>query len=164
MFLSFRKKTKISEINNGSTVVIEGTVRPAREMTLPNEGSKCVYFEMLTEVYKKGERGMGRPLWFIEKLDRKCSGFYVSDGTGEVFVEGPPESITLTGGFEAGGMLDKKGKRRFSARLIREGDTVRLRGKAAAPSAAVPKGVVVIEPDKKGRLEMIAKPKASVPK
>ena len=158
MFLSFRKKTPISQIAKGSTVVVEGAVRAAREMTLPGNGTKCVYYEMLVEVYKKGARGNGRPLWFPEKLDRKLSGFFVNDGTGEVYVDVPADQILLQGGFTTGGPIDAKGKRRFSARVIREGDVVRLRGAAVEPTAAAPGGMTMIECDKKGRLEISAKP------
>ncbi len=158
MFLSLRRKTKISDITKGNTVVVEGTVRASREMALPGEGTKCVYYEMLVETYRKGARGNGRPLWFPEKLDRKLSGFFVNDGSGEIFVEVPAEQVLLQGGFQTGGTLDKKGRRRFSARVIREGDMVRLRGSAKASTASVPGDVVVIESDKKGRLEIIAKP------
>jgi len=158
MFPAFLRKTEISKISEGSTVIVEGTVRADREMALPGEGTKCVYYELLVEVYKKGARGMGRPLWFPEKLDRKLSGFFVSDGTGEIFVDVPAEQVILQGGFQTGGKLDKKGRRRFSARMIREGDRVRLRGTVASGVAGVPDGMMMLEPDRKGRLKITAGP------
>jgi hypothetical protein len=159
MFLSFRKKTDVSSLKKGETSVIEGAVRAAREMVLPADGLKCVFYELMTEVYKKGERGTGRPLWFPEKLERKTGGFFVCDSTGEVYVDCPAENMMIKGGYRTAGFMDKKGRRRFNARLIREGDIVRVRGIVADPSAAGSPDALSLLPNRKGRMEIIAKPK-----
>lgn len=159
MFLSFRKKTDISSLKQGETSVVEGEVRAAREMLLPAEGLKCVFYELMTEVYKKGERGAGRPLWFPEKLERKSLGFFVRDSTGEVFVDCPAENMIVKGGYRTAGLMDKKGRRRFNARLIREGDVVRMRGIVSTPSGGGNPDAPSLLPNRKGRMEIIVKPK-----
>ena len=158
MFLSLRKRTKISSIHPGDTVTIEGTVRSDRESTLPGDGTPCVYYEIMTEVYKKGERGSGRPLWFPENMERKGNGFFLGDDTGEIFVDCPAEQIRMNGGYSTAGKMGKKGHRRFSARLIREGDKVLVRGIAGPPTASQGTATLSLGPDKKGRMEMSVTP------
>ena len=162
MFLSLRKRTKISSVQMGDTVTVEGIVRAVQESTLPGDGTPCVYYELMTEVYKKGERGTGRPLWFPEKMERKCNGFLLGDGSGEIFVECLAEQVRMNGGRSTKGILDKKGRRRFSARLIREGDKLRVRGIAGSPSASNSPNTLCLGPDKKGRMEMTAFPGSAV--
>jgi hypothetical protein len=163
MFLSFRRKKKVSTLSTGETAVVEGKVRAVQQLSLPGPGTKCVYYELLVETYKKGERGGGRPLWFIERSERRCTGFFVNDGTGEVYVDCSAEKVTMNGGYELVGMLDNKGRKRFSSRIVREGDTVRLRGAVTESSEKISKGFLSIVPDRKGRLEMNAKPTAIEP-
>jgi hypothetical protein len=163
MFLSFRKKTKVASLCKDDTAVVEGKVRATQQLSLPGPGTKCVFYELLVETYKKGERGGGRPLWFPERSERRCTGFYVGDDTGEVYVECSAEKLILNGGYEVSGLLDSKGRKRFSARLIREGDTVRLRGVVTESSGRISKGILSITPDHKGRIELIAKPTAGKP-
>ena len=158
MFLSLRKRTKISSIHTGDIVTIEGTVRPDRVSTLPGDGTPCVYYELMTEVYKKGERGSGRPLWFPETMERKGNGFFLSDDTGEIFVDCRAEQIRMAGGHRTAGKMGKKGHRRFSARLIREGDKVRVRGIAGPSAASIGSPPLSLGPDKKGRMEMSVSP------
>ena len=161
MFLSLRRRTKISSVHPGDTVTIVGTVRADRESTLPGDGTPCVYYELMTEVYRKGDRGSGRPLWFPEKMERKCNGFFLCDGTGEIFVECPADQVRMSGGHSTAGLLDKKGRRRFSARSILEGDKVRVRGIAAPPSASNGPETLCLGPDKKGKMEMAVFPGTS---
>jgi hypothetical protein len=163
MFLSFRRKKKVSALCTGETAVVEGKVRAVQQLSLPGPGTKCVYYELLVETYKKGERGGGRPLWFPERSERRCTGFYINDGTGEVYVDCSAEKVIMNGGYEIVGMLDSKGRKRFSSRIVREGDTVRLRGAVTESSGRISKEILSIIPDRKGRIEMNAKPTAVEP-
>jgi hypothetical protein len=157
MFLRFRKRTRIADLAEDRVVVIEGEVSGKKELALPHAGTPCVYFEMITEAYRVAARGRGRPLWLPDGFDRKCSGFFLEDGTGRVWVRAEAEAIDLTGGTRTSDTVGRKGKRRYTAAMLRTGDLVRLRGTVTKPKKYEPEDVLVIAPDAKGRIEILVR-------
>ncbi len=157
MFLRFRRKTRISDLREGVDAVIEGRVVASKELTVPVSGTTCVFYEMSTESYRTGSRGRGRPMWLPEKFETKCPGFFVEDPSGRAWVTGVAERLTAGGLRKEAGMVGKKGRRRYMAWTLQQGDVVRVRGTASRPQKGEPPDVLVIGPDGKGRLEILVR-------
>jgi hypothetical protein len=155
MFLSLRKRTSIAELNEGDERVVEGVVVAERELTLPNTKLKCVWYYQLLEALEVGARGRGRRMWVPKNLQIKSEGFYVEDDSGRVWIDAGHEGAEVTGGVEEAGQIGKKGRQRYIARLIREGDVIRARGLVSKPKGAEPGDVLVIRPGRKGKLEIL---------
>jgi hypothetical protein len=155
MFLSLRKRTRIAELVEGDERVIEGKVVAERELTLPNTKHKCVWYYQLLESLEVGPRGRGRRMWVPKNLQVNSDGFYVEDETGRAWIDAGNEGAEVSGGVEEAGPIGKKGRQRFLARMIRDGDVVRVRGLVAKPKGAEPGDVQVMRPGRKGRLEIL---------
>jgi hypothetical protein len=157
MFLRFRKRTRIADLSEDRDAVIEGEVSGKKELALPHAGTPCVYFEIMTEAYRVAARGRGRPLWLPEGFDKKCSGFFIDDGTGRVWVRAEAEAIDVTGGTRVSDTVGRKGKRRYAACMIRSGDVIRLRGTVTRPKRDEPGDGLVIAPNARGRIEVLVR-------
>jgi len=155
MFLRFKKKTRISELVEGLDTVIEGRVVARKELKLPASGTRCVFYEMSTESYKVGSRGRGRPMWLPERFEVKCTGFFVDDPSGRVWVKGEVEKMSVSGPRKEAGQMGQR--RRYIARIIQQGDIVRIRGGVSKPEADERADVLMIGPDSKGSLEILVR-------
>ncbi len=154
MFSLFRKKTPTSELQVGAEVVVEGEVVAQNELSLSGTGTKCVYYEKLNESFEVGARGRGRKMWVPKNLERRCAGFYLDDGSGRVWVRNDTDGVEVVGGKQESGVVGKKGRTRFTAQLVQNGDRVRLQGAVDEPKGADPAGGLVIKPNKKGFLKI----------
>jgi hypothetical protein len=157
MFLSWRKKTKISEIKEGQDAVVQGRVVAVREISATGSGTKCVYFSAMLELFTTGTRGRGRKMWIPQSAEERCSGFFVDDGSAKIWVTEQANALQVQGGAEETGSIGKKGNQRFFVRTIRSGDTVRIRGIASKPKGSEPAKTFVLRPGKKGRLEVLVR-------
>ncbi len=155
MFLRFRRKTRISELHEGLDAVIEGRVVADKELALPGAGTRCVFYEMSTESYGVGARGRGRAMWLPEKFEAKCAEFHVEDQSGRVLVKGGAENLSVSGLRRVSGPLGKR--RRYFARIMQQGDIVRIRGTVSGPVPSGPADVLVIGPNSKGKLEILVR-------
>ncbi len=155
MFLSLRRKTRISDLKPGKVVVIEGEILSNNELSLPGTGTRCVYFDMVTEVYKKGPRGKGRPLWLPLKADRRCAGFMVGEGNEEVWICDDVQAIIVNNGVHEAGQPPKKEFRRYSACMLQKGNRVKIRGLVDEPRQGEPSGVLVIRPTRRDIIEIL---------
>ncbi len=159
MFLRLRRKTPITNIEIGVEAVVEGTVIARNELTLRGSETRCVYFDRLTESFEVGPRGRGRKMWVPKNMERKCSGFFVSDGKAQVWVTSNVDGLQVSGGKQEAGMIGKKGRQRYQAQFIQAGDTIRVRGLVTKPKGADPHDGFVLRADKKGRLGILVRSK-----
>ena len=157
MFLGLRRATKIADLAEGEERIVDGRVVGRRELTVPGTKLKCVWFYQLSESFEVGARGRGRKMWVPKNAQQKSEGFFVDDGTGQVWIAANEEGTEVSGGVEEAGMLGKKGKSRYIARMIRGGDTVRVRGLVCKAKGAEPGDSLVLRPGKKGKLEILFK-------
>lgn len=158
MFDFLRKCTRIADLKSGQNAVIRGKVECPKALFLSETKMNCVYYDILIETYKKGARGRGRPLWFPEGARRDSVGFFVVDDTGKVWIEDTTDNLVVIGGYTVGGRLDRKGKTRYSARLIREGDDVKVAGISAGEVPGDTNSRLTIHPNKKGLLKIRVRP------
>jgi hypothetical protein len=151
-----KRKTKVEKLKQGEERVVEGRVIARRELGVPGTQIKCVYYFQHVDKWDRGDRGRGRKAWYPVNAEEKAEGFFLDDGSGRVWVAADDPRIAVSGGAEEMGPLGKKGKQRFIARLIRNGDVVRARGIVDAPKAAEPGDVLVLRAGgKKDRLEIL---------
>jgi hypothetical protein len=155
LFLSLRRATRVADLQEGEERIVEGRVVGRRELTVPGTQLKCVWFYQLSESFEVGARGRGRKMWVPKNVQQKSEGFFIDDGTGRVWVAANEDGTEVSGGVEEAGMLGKKGKARYIARMIRGGDVVRVRGMVCGPKGAEPGDVQVLRPGRKGRLEIL---------
>jgi len=157
MFLRFRKKTPISALDAGRIHTIEGVVTSPDSVPVPDTRIKCVYYFMFSEVYRKGPRGRGRPLWFVEGQRTGGTGFEVSDDTGTVWVSTAEQPVDLAGAARESGHVGKKGRRRYSVDFIRNGDTVRIRGEIENGGTGAESGLSITSPQSGKALEVLVR-------
>jgi hypothetical protein len=155
MFLWLRRSTRIADLIKDAETVVRGKVVARGEVRLPHVGGTCVFYDLLTESFGVGSRGKGRPMWLPQRGERKCTDFFVDDGTGQVLVAADDESLDVSGGSTSAGPVGKKGKQRFTMRYIREGDTVKVRGLVSAPRGGEPGDRLVIRPGRKDVIELL---------
>lgn len=155
MFLRFRRKTRVVDLEKGRDATVKGTIVAEKELKVPHEGTRCIFYDMLSESYGVGARGRGRPMWLPQKAERKCVGFFVDDGSGRVWVRADDESVNASGGTAAAGLVGKKGRQRYSVRMIKDGDLVRVRGRVSTPKGTDPRDTLVLAPGRKGRLDIL---------
>jgi len=162
MFLWLKRKTKIEALREGDERIVEGRVVPKREIGVPGTQLKCVYYYQHVDKWDRGARGKGRKMWIPVNAEQKAEGFFIDDGTGRVWVAADDPRIDVSGGAEEMGPLGKRGKQRFIARLIRNGDVIRVRGVVDGPKAAEPGNVLVLRAGgKKDRLEILFRKRAA---
>jgi hypothetical protein len=157
MFLRFRRRTAISDLAEGCEAVIEGKVTAKTPLKVPHAGVPCVFFDVFMESYGVGARGRGRPLWLPVRAEVKCSGFFVEDETGKVWVAGDERSYSVSGCRQKAGIIGKSGRQRYVAKYFQEGDVVRIRGAISKPVKGQPPDVLVMAPGRKGRLEILVR-------
>lgn len=155
MFLSLKKRTKIAELAEGEERVVEGIANARKELTVPGTKIKCVWYYLLSEAFEHGPRGRGRRMWVPKNLQVSSDGFFVEDDTGQVWIDAGAKGAEVSGGVEESGMIGKKGRQRYLARVIRAGDRIRVRGAVARPKGAEPGDNLVLRPDRKGKLEIL---------
>jgi hypothetical protein len=161
MFLWLQRSTKVEALREGEERVVEGRVVPRHEIGVPGTQLKCVYYFQHVDKWDRGDRGRGRKAWYPVNAEEKAEGFFLDDGTGRVWVAADDPRRAVTGGAEESGPLGKKGKQRFIARLIRDGDVIRVRGVVNKPKAAEPGEVLVLRAGgKKDRLEILFRKRA----
>ncbi len=162
-FFRFRKVTPISTIAGpasstpgkagaaptfagaqlGHSVIVAGTVTARSEVTFTPSGDKAVWFSATYESQGRGDRG-SRNLWMFDHLDRQQSGFFIDDGTGRLYVPVQPTQLDIRGGHHLHGEIGRTGKDRYSAYLLREGDSLRLHGVVDKPSGKEPRDTLVL--------------------
>lgn len=142
MFDWLRKKKRIGDLVAGEITSIKGVVQSERKLAIPPSGTSCVYYSLMEERFGQGQRGRGRPLWFPERMERRCVEFTVSDNTGLVTVRESGERMRVTGSHREQGLVRNNRKRRFFADFIRSGDTVVIRGQVEASPGGAPLGLV----------------------
>ena len=152
MFSIFRKKTPVSSLKADKEAIVQGEVVAREEMSLPNSGTKCVFYEKMNESFIQGARGRGRRMWVPQNMEKRFVGFFVRDASGKVWVAADTDAIDVQGGKQESGFLGKGQKKRYFAKLIISGDKVVVRGVASEPKAAEPADCMVIRPDAKGRI------------
>ncbi len=161
MFLWLKSRTKIEALEDGALGVVEGRVVPARELGVPGTQIKCVYYHQIIDKWDRGERGRGRKMWIPINAEERVEAFYVEDATGRVWVAADAKHVDVSGAAEEIGPFGKKANQRFIARLIREGDVVRVRGAVTKAQGSEPGDVLVVRPGgKKERLEILFKKRA----
>ena len=149
--LRIGKKTPIADLVVGEMKTLKGVVQSRQRLTVPPSGTDCVYYYLLQEVYKTGDRGRGRPLWFVEKREAKCAEFALSDGTGTIVVRSRGEDVKISGTHEEMGNVKNNRKRRYSAQLIIPGDEIIVRGQVASTEK---KDELVVTPPPNGLLKI----------
>jgi hypothetical protein len=159
MFFNFIPSKKISDVAAGSKAVIKGRVVIDKEVALPGTHISCAAFWMLKEEWKRPLRGKGRKMWTPVDVTQGCPGFYIEDESGKIWVEHNDNALDLRTGRDEMGQLGKKETSRFTARVIKNGDVVKIRGTATAPKAREPEGSLVLRPDSKGSITIILKKK-----
>ena len=123
---------------------------------VPGTQIKCVYYYQHVDTWERGARGRGRKMWIPVNAAQKAEGFFLDDGTGRVWVAADDPRLAVTGGAEEMGPLGKKGKQRFIARLVRDGDVIRVLGIVDSPKAAEPGNLLVLRAGgKKDHLEIL---------
>jgi len=86
LFLGLRRATKIADLAEGEERIVDGRVVGRRELTVPGTKLKCVWFYQLSESFEVGARGRGRKMWVPKNAQQKSEGFFVDDGTGQVWI------------------------------------------------------------------------------
>jgi hypothetical protein len=152
---------KTDELQEGARCSVTGVVACDKQITVPGTQHKCAFYWVLTEVWDHGARGRGRKMWIPEKAEQGCAEFWIEDDKGKVLVENKPVETELKGGWSETGLIGKKGKHRYTARLIKPGDTVKVtgvvtplkRGKAEISFSLAPseKRALVLKVKKKGK-------------
>jgi hypothetical protein len=155
MFMSLRKRTRIDDLADGKLVVVEGRVVARSELNIMGSDEKGVYFDRMNESFEKGQRGAGRRMWVPKNMERKSAGFFIDDGSGSVWIADDVDATVVSGGKQIGGVVGKKGRARFSAQVIQEGNNVRVRGVVSRAKGAEPSDGLVIRANAKGRLEIL---------
>jgi len=155
MFLKWRKKTPISRLVEGRMATVQGEIVASETLTLPITGTRCVFYDLLVEVYKKGPRGQGRPLWMPLNVERRCNGFYVDDGEGRVWVEGKPEAFFIKNCDHEAGEVPKHEFRRFSAWMLKDKRRIIVRGVVSKPEKGEPKDTLVLRADAGNIIEIL---------
>ncbi|MCP4600928.1 MAG: hypothetical protein GY847_10435 [Proteobacteria bacterium] len=150
MFRWFKSKTQVSDLLEGAEVAVEGRVVSRNELTLSGSKTRCVYYDKLNESFEVGARGRGRKMWVPKNLERRCAGFFVDDGSGQVWVTSDTEGLRVDGGKQESGAIGKKGSQRYSAQIIQNGDLVRIKALVSQPRGADPAHGFVLRPTKKG--------------
>lgn len=148
----FVRKRPVDCLEEGKLAVVEGKVVVKSEITVNGSGTHCVYYDRFEEAYETPARGRGRALWIPKAFERRCAGFFVEDPSGRVWIPEGGEGLEVSGGAQELGRLGAKGKRRYSAQLVRAGDSVRVKGLVSKPMSAEPTEGFVIRGDAKGRL------------
>jgi hypothetical protein len=159
MFMSFKKPAKINTLKKDIQQIIQGTVSVPREVTLPGTSVSCAAFWMMTEAWKRPDRGKGRKMWTPVDVKQETNGFFIEDDTGKIWVENNGNALDLRSGTQQSGRLGKKETSRFVARIINNGDIVRIQGIVSSPKAKEPQDTLVIRPGKKGLISIILKKK-----
>jgi len=150
----FRRRTRVADLEVGREQVVRGRVVAGKEMSAPGSGTKCAFCETLLESFEVGARGRGRRMWLPKGMERRCDGFFVDDGSGRVWVRGDVGAIALRGGAQESGLMGKKGRQRYTGRLIRSGDVVEVRGVVSRPKGGEPGEALALAPGRKGRLDI----------
>ena len=136
MFEIFRRKTKIADVTNGKICTIQGEVEPPTpRLHFPLSKTECVYYSVIEERFGKGARGTGRPLWFPDNMESKCSEFFVADGRRRIRIRESGERVALKGAHQESGQVRKNKRRRYFASLLKPGDKVIIRGLVNADPA-----------------------------
>ena len=157
MFLRFKRCTRIGELKAGADAVVEGTVKARESLNLPGPGTKCVYYDQLVETYGRGARGGGRPFWQPQSAEQKLVGFYVEDATGRVWVDVAAAAVALSGAPTETGQFGAKAKKRFTARLLKDGFVVKIHAAVDEPRGKEPRGTLALRPRADGRLEVLVR-------
>jgi len=157
MFLRFRKKTKISELVEGTLAVVEGKVVAKDLLMAPGSKTKCVHYEVMIETFGTGSRARGRAMWIPEKFDQRFTGFFVEDESGKVWVADDIEELIVDGARQEAGIIGKSGRERYMGRVVCEGDQVRVRGMVAKGRKSDPADVPVLRANEKGKAEVLVK-------
>ena len=155
MFLKWRRKTPVSRLTEGRKAVVKGEVVAADTVALPITGTRCVFYDLVVEVYKKGPRGRGRPLWMPLNAERRCTGFFVDDGDGRVWVEANPDAIIITNGYHEAGEVPRHEFRRFSAWMLTEKSKVIVRGVVSKSGKREPAESMVLRADEQKVIEIL---------
>lgn len=157
MFLRLARKTKVANLEVGKDSIIEGTVVASSLLTLPGSGTQCVYYDVLNEVFRRGARGAGRKMWLARSVYQKLAGFFLKDDTGQVWVTADGPEVRTSKAAVESGLLGTKATARYSARLVRDGAMVRIRGRVDEPRRGEPKDGLVIRPGAKGWLDIFVR-------
>lgn len=157
MFLRFAKRTKVDQLRRGQSAVVEGTVGASSLLKLPRSETKCVFYDVLNESFRRGERGAGRKLWLPKSVEQKLTLFSIEDETGKVWVSAEGEEVELSGAPVEAGLIGNKGNARFTARFVKPGFVVRARGLIDEPRRGEPKTGLVLRSGAKGRLELMVR-------
>jgi len=155
MFLKWRRKTPISKLVEGRPAIVKGEVKAQELVALPITGTRCVFYDLAVEVYKKGPRGRGRPLWMPLNAERRCNGFFIDDGDGRVWVEANPDAVIINNGAHEAGEVPKHEFRRFSAWMLKDKSHVIVRGIVSKPGKGEPQDVMVLRADADKSIEIV---------
>jgi hypothetical protein len=157
MFLRFKRSTPIGDLKPGGEAIVEGRVKARATLSLPGSGTTCVYYDQLVESFGRGARGGGRPFWMPQSAEQKLAGFFVEDSSGKVWVDADAQAVKLGGAPTEAGAYGAKGKKRYTARLLREGFVVKLHGAVDNPRGKEPSGTLVMRPRADGHLEALVR-------
>ena len=157
MFLRFKKKTPISRLSEGVEAVVKGQVVGENKLTLSGSQTRCVYYDKISESFEHGPRGRGRRMWVPKNMEMRCSGFFIEDASGRVWVDGNTEGFDVQGGIQESGTLGKGHRKRYMAQMIRSGDKVIIGGLVSKPKASEPADLLVLRPNAKGLLKIIVR-------
>ncbi|MBN2718682.1 MAG: hypothetical protein JXX14_22745 [Deltaproteobacteria bacterium] len=160
MLFRFAKSTKITSLTQDAVQTVTGKVVVPKATRIPGTEIQCACYWMMTEHWTQPARKKGRKMWMPQDARQGCSGFFVEDDTGKVWVSDNGDAMDIRNGWEDRGILGKKGTQRFVSRSIKNGDIVKIRGTVKKTKGAEPADCLALRPDDKGLVTVLQKKKS----